>query len=163
MKKNKIALLLVLIVVLADPVFSNQDGCEFTAEFLLGSIGARKETNPLPWGVGSFVSICLPVAIVAVLAADPWYFYDWDEQRNWAVFGAVIGTIVSLSIPLIIKPPQPAVIPDRISEENLDCYIDGYTWRARRTRIRGVLIGSIPGWAVALTFIGTWFFVDACA
>jgi hypothetical protein len=156
MNNNKFALVLLFFVVLSCPVFSIQEGCEFTGEFLLGSIDARNKTNPLPWSIGSFAMICLPVVIVWALASDPWFFDDYDEPRNWTAVGAVIGTVVSLSVPLMLKPSQPAVIPDYISEEGLECYIDGYAWRARRTRIGAALIGGAAGWTIALTCIGMW-------
>ena len=145
MKKNRIAIILLLLVVLSCPVFSNQEGCEHTVEFILGSTDAINQPVPLRYGVLGFLSIWIGSGVGKAVWGEDDDFWDRPEDTFVAgLIGAVIGTGVSLAVPLASKP-KPKVIPERISEEYLECYLHGYALRARRRRVRTVLIGGAVG------------------
>jgi len=61
-----------------------------------------------------------------------------------ALVGAVIGAGVSMAVPLAIKP-KPKVIPEHITEESLECYLNGHALSARRRRVRGALAECVVG------------------
>ena len=145
MKKNRVALILVLFVVCSYPVFSDQENCIPTQEYYLGLIDGRTHS---PWGWG-WLGLGL-TAMGSIVQRIAYYQsgYSFDSEY-WLIIGPGIGTAISIVLPLAIKP-RPKVIPANISEDQLSCYLDGYKRTARRKNVTRALIGCAAGWFFVL-------------
>ena len=150
MEKNGVALILVLFVVCSSPVFSDQDSCEGTYEFALG-MGEGVMRSSWGWGLLGFGLTYLGCIVSIKTARRVWYDIGEGEARALYFLFPVIGTGISIALPLAIEP-QPAVIPDTIPEDNVDCYLEGYRWKARRRNVNSAVLGSVLGWGVVLLF-----------
>ena len=154
MERNILALILVvlLLVILSFPVFSDQERCEGTYEFALG-MGEGVMGSSWGWGLLGFV-----ITVTGGIGGTAlgWRMTGgWTDEAKWipfALIGAGIGTIVSLTLPYASKP-QPVLIPGNISEKNRECYLDGYGWGARRKSTNSALIGCAVGWGFNIIVI----------
>ena len=148
MKKNRVALILVLFVVCSYPVFSDQENCIPTQEYYLGLIDGRTHS---PWGWGWLgLGLTAMGGIVQRIASYQSGYYFASEY--YLLIGPGIGTAISIVLPLAIKP-QPKVIPANISEDQLNCYLDGYKRTARPKNVTRVLIGCAAGWGYSLILL----------
>ncbi len=144
MKKNRVALILVLFAVLSYPVFSNQENCWDTQEYFFGLTDGRTH-SPWGWGLLGFGLTTMGTMVQSIASAQGYYF----DSEYWLPIGPGIGTAISIALPLAIKP-RPKVIPDNISEDQLNCYLDGYKRTAREKNVTRALIGCAAGWVFVL-------------
>ena len=157
MKINRIALILVLFVFWSCPVFSDQDSCEGTNEFYLGLQNAAYGTRVF-WVVFGATTV-IGASLVVMQVTD-----TWQKLVVGNLIGAGMCTIISTTLPLAITP-TPMVIPDSISEEKVECYLEGYgsSWAAKRNNAHGGLIGSGIGWGVIVLEILYFVAIEAWA
>jgi len=164
MKKNKTVILLVLIAILPHPLFSNEERCEETIEFDMGLLDARNQKarllRSIGWGVLSaqVIGLFAEAGTIAgwVLLYDPDGWLGLSSHTAIGLVGgffvgAGIGTAVSIAIPATIIS-RPKVIPDHISEDNEECYLEGYATGTRRNRVRGAVVGCAVTWAFMLGY-----------
>jgi len=159
MNKSRIAVLL-LFLVLSPPLFSNQESCRETEAFEMGLQDATNQKarllRAIGWGAFSYMVIGGAGELGSMVG---WlYFPNHDYFMGigpnavyGALIGAGIGTVLSIAIPALVVH-RPTSIPDQISEENVECYRDGYARGTRRNRVRGAVIGCALTWASAITY-----------
>ena len=157
--KKTVVLVLVLIVVFSSQLFSETLDCQ--QSFELG----KHERLPSEGGRGGWGLLGLGLTGMGSIVSY-WTWNNYDEYNDylippdpppeyflgigsqyWFLIGPGIGTAISIVLPLAIKP-RPKVIPANISEDQLNCYLDGYKRTARRKNVTSVLIGCAAGWVV---------------
>ena len=146
MKKNRVAFILVLFVVCSYPVFSDQENCIPTQEYYLGLVDGRMH-SPWGWGLLGFGLTTTGNIVQWRLAVEGYYI----ESDDWIPVGPGIGTAISIALPLVITRPK--VIPANISEDQINCYLDGYKRTARRKKVSRALMGCAAGWGFALGWL----------
>jgi len=155
MKKNRIAGALVLFVILSCPAFSDQESCEGTHEYYFGLTDGRMRSA---WGWDLLGFGLTTIGGIVSVMADFRGWYPPEANESWYLLGPGIGTAISIALPLVTKP-QPKAIPANISEDQLECYLDGYGRSAKRKNTTGALIGSAVGWVCSLYVVPFFAFV----
>jgi hypothetical protein len=150
MKRRGTAIVIGLLVVLSNPVFANQDSCEESYEFALGLAEGSMKSSASGWGLIGFGLPILGTLLGSMVGWDGWCDDRWVKC---GLTGLVVGVISSTLAPFVFQLQLEAT-PEHISEDGLECYLDGYGKGARPKIMRRAIAGSLLGGSTALLTIG---------